>query len=74
MSAKGEFAAGILAAQAALRLDDRNVTALCVLAAAHQKTGRISEAIAMYDRALAIDPQNMEIRYVRDAIVKPLRP
>ena len=59
-------------AHKALALDPRNVIALVVLANVDEAEGKIAEAKAGYERALAIDPSNASA-HLDYALVLPLR-
>jgi Flp pilus assembly protein TadD len=53
------FSGAILAYRKVLREDPDQVDALCNLGACYRELGRVEEASAMTERALALDPQNL---------------
>jgi TolB-like protein/Tfp pilus assembly protein PilF len=63
---RGEQEEGLRNLQRAVELDPRNFFTLQQIALSYEYLGRYAEAIATYDRALAIVPDNVETRANRD--------
>ncbi len=63
---RGQQEEGLQNLQRAVELDPRNVDTLQQIAVSYQGLGRYAEAIAAFDRALAIVPDNVETRANRE--------
>jgi adenylate cyclase len=63
---RGDQEEGLRNLQRAVELDPRNVDTLQQIAVSYQNLGRYAEAIAAFDRALMIVPDNVETRANRD--------
>src|SRR5262249_19183683 len=63
---RGDRDEGLRNLQRAPELDPRNVFPLQQIALTYQLLGRYAEAIAAFDRALSIAPDNVETRAFRD--------
>ncbi|HEY2859069.1 MAG TPA: adenylate/guanylate cyclase domain-containing protein, partial [Terracidiphilus sp.] len=63
---RGQQEEGLQNLQRAVELDPRNVYTLQQIAGSYQILGRYAEAIAAWDRALAIVPDNVETRANRE--------
>ena len=77
---RGQQEEGLQNLQRAVELDPRNLNILQQIAVSYQSLGRYAEAIAALDRALAIVPDNVDTRAIRDqyyvfwkADTRPLR-
>jgi len=77
---RGQLGDGLRYLESAIELDPRNVFILQQVAFTYTNMGRFAEAIAAFDRALAIVPNNMDLRTIRDhdefcwkADIRPLR-
>src|SRR5437879_10879584 len=65
---RGQQEEGLQNLQRAVELDPRNFNTLQQIALSYQYLGRYAEAIAAFDRALAIVPDNVETRATRDLL------
>src|SRR3989441_1403414 len=63
---RGDQEEGLRNLQRAVELDPRNLNTLQQIAVSYQGLGRYAEAIAAFDRALSIVPDNVETRANRD--------
>ena len=63
---RGQQEEGLRNLQRAVELDPRNIFTLQQIALSYQFLGRYAEAIAAFDRALSIVPDNMETRATRE--------